>query len=551
MAKKGIINKHVNNASELTRNLFDSDLEKAKGEIIISNDTSNPSIYILNNSGNITKISGGGSGGQGGSYDDTLIWNQVNENKTNIEELSGNTVTTVDFDAYKANIEGVISGVTDSLSGKVDTVVYEEKMSEIDEHINATTGLNESINTLNENVSGLTEDLTNISSALTETQNTVSTQGENIASNAESINSINSGITEINNIISGISDTLSTVNTTLETLNSDETVEGSVSFAVKGLKDTVDAYTINDVKISENPVLDTHNIKVSEEYSPLSVSAENIIPNDLISDALAKIEVMMANTTLCMTAALNDLDTRLGVPTEYDDKNKPLKKATGVYKLLDDMNHNMELLHPEVYNPVLSNGGNVTLYKAYRPLEPVVLKDTELNLNLNNQTIYAPTFTESNGMVLEGDTDSYSFWVKDNASLSIEGDGEVIARDAKYSMAIWAQGGTVEIKGGKFYNGGDGCDLIYASAGGKVYIYGGEFHATERSEEVSGTKNKFSALNIKDVDRGISQIKVYGGKFYGFNPANNLSEGPNTNFVAEGYESIEIEPNVWEVCIIK
>ena len=36
--------------------------------------------------------------------------------------------------------------------------------------------------------------------------------------------------------------------------------------------------------------------------------------------------------------------------------------------------------------------------------------------------------------------------------------------------------------------------------------------------------------------QGTSKITVYGGRFYGFDPANNVSEGPNTNFVAEGYE---------------
>ena len=78
-------------------------------------------------------------------------------------------------------------------------------------------------------------------------------------------------------------------------------------------------------------------------------------------------------------------------------------------------------------------------------------------------------------------------------------------------------------------------------------IHGGEFHATERSGEVEGTKNRFSALNIKDADRGTSSIVVYGGKFFGFDPANNLSEGPETNFVAEGYKSVEVESGVWEV----
>ena len=114
-------------------------------------------------------------------------------------------------------------------------------------------------------------------------------------------------------------------------------------------------------------------------------------------------------------------------------------------------------------------------------------------------------------------------------------------------MAVWAKGGKVTIEGGTFENGGDGCDLIYASHGGKVYIYGGEFKATERTGAESGTQNTHSALNIKDTHRGSSEIVVYGGKFYGFDPANNLSEGPNTNFVAEGYKSVEISEGVWEV----
>lgn len=116
-------------------------------------------------------------------------------------------------------------------------------------------------------------------------------------------------------------------------------------------------------------------------------------------------------------------------------------------------------------------------------------------------------------------------------------------------MAVWAQGGDVTINGGKFYNGGDGCDLIYASNGSTIEIYGGEFHATENTNAEPGTKNKFSALNIKDKDRDNSKIVVYGGTFYGFDPANNLSEGPNTDFVAKGYKSEEIEENVWKVTV--
>lgn len=211
-----------------------------------------------------------------------------------------------------------------------------------------------------------------------------------------------------------------------------------------------------------------------------------------------------------------------------------------------DLDHPLEGLLPE--NMLTGNiSGNFSLTNDMSPKTPIVFNATKVNIALNDKTIKAPIFAESNGQVVDGDTDSYALWVKDNAELVIEGNGSVISQAAKYSMAVWAQGGTVTIKGGKFVNNGEGSDLIYASAGGKVYIYGGEFHPCKIQEGVSGTKQEYCALNVKDSDRATSEIVVYGGKFYNFNPADNKSEGEATNFVAEGYESVEVEPNVWEV----
>ena len=189
----------------------------------------------------------------------------------------------------------------------------------------------------------------------------------------------------------------------------------------------------------------------------------------------------------------------------------------------------------------------VVMEKNYAPVEPIVVEKT-MKLNMGGKTITGPVFPSAydvEGNVTE--TDSYGLWVKDGGDILVEGQGVIEAQPATYSMAVWANGGKVTIKDGVYKNAGDGCDLIYASAGGQVEIYGGEYYATERSGDVPGTKNKFSALNVKDRDRGISSITVYGGRFYGFDPANNVSEGPDTNFVAEGYESVKVEPNVWEV----
>lgn len=210
-----------------------------------------------------------------------------------------------------------------------------------------------------------------------------------------------------------------------------------------------------------------------------------------------------------------------------------------------------------VTDKTLSEGGAVTLANDVQAENAIQIENgVKTEVNLGGKTITAGLFAESNGSVAEGSSDSYAFWVKEGGELVIEGDGQVVAQEATYSMAVWAQGGTVIISGGTFTNGGDGCDLIYASAGGKVYIYGGEFKATAYKGTEPGTQNPYSALNIKNSDRETSDIVVYGGRFYGFDPANNLSE-PNPSeewlakhpngFVAEGYKSVEVEEGVWEV----
>lgn len=162
-------------------------------------------------------------------------------------------------------------------------------------------------------------------------------------------------------------------------------------------------------------------------------------------------------------------------------------------------------------------------------------------IDLNGHNINAGLFAESDGNITEGNTDSYVFWVKKGGKLTIKGNGTVTAATCSYSMAVWAEGGEVIIEGGTFTTQGTSSDLIYASFGGKIKIYGGEFVANPKVAGEAGTNNEYSALNLKDNtlangDAGKdNEIIVYGGRFYKFNPKDNKSEGPNTNFVAEGY----------------
>lgn len=103
-----------------------------------------------------------------------------------------------------------------------------------------------------------------------------------------------------------------------------------------------------------------------------------------------------------------------------------------------------------------------------------------------------------------------------------------------YSMAVWADNGTVVINDGVYKNETDGSargtDLIYASGNGCIEINGGIFEAAKPEW----------TLNVKDADykARTAKIIVKGGSFKGFDPANNRSEGAGTNFVADGYKSV-------------
>ena len=153
-------------------------------------------------------------------------------------------------------------------------------------------------------------------------------------------------------------------------------------------------------------------------------------------------------------------------------------------------------------------------------------------VNLNDQVLTNKVGNAQTDVVL----------VDKNDTLKIEGNGKVVAVSGNDGYPMIADG-TVEIYGGYFESGydanGQANACIYVRGNGKVYIYGGEFHSPDGS----------FVLNKKDADRATAEIHVMGGRFYNFNPADNASEGAHTNFVAEGYVSVEVEPNVWEVML--
>ena len=100
-----------------------------------------------------------------------------------------------------------------------------------------------------------------------------------------------------------------------------------------------------------------------------------------------------------------------------------------------------------------------------------------------------------------------------------------------YNIAVWAHNGSkVVINGGEFITGndvnGEFNHCVYAAGGSTIEINGGTFMSIGDASWL---------LNCQD---GNGTIIVKGGTFVNFDPSNCVSEGENTNFVAEGYKAV-------------
>lgn len=176
--------------------------------------------------------------------------------------------------------------------------------------------------------------------------------------------------------------------------------------------------------------------------------------------------------------------------------------------------------------------------------------------------------------------------VGSGANLTIEGEGSIKActNSSLQTPAINVlNGGVVNVYDGVTVDGGSGSHGNYAIklVSGTANIYGGYFCSGENADgssseviylySVVGWKSYAkTALNIyggvfeykggssaylincfdKSYKGGYCSVKIMGGTFVGFNPADNTAEGEHTNFVAPGYKSVKITYNgkdAWEV----
>ena len=203
----------------------------------------------------------------------------------------------------------------------------------------------------------------------------------------------------------------------------------------------------------------------------------------------------------------------------------------------------VNIKNAESLKALVATGGSAKLVDDIEIDYPLVLSgNTDVVIDLNGHNIVNKTQVNGNYTVV--------FNVTGNSHLTINGEGEVKALEETsdvdgYRMAVWAyDDAVVDINGGYFYNkqlNPETSNLIYVMDRAVVNVSGGKFETAMLNAQ--GTS---LLLNMQDASQATAKINITGGQFVDFDPADCVSEGPHTNFVADGYVSVK-NGNVWTV----
>ena len=152
-----------------------------------------------------------------------------------------------------------------------------------------------------------------------------------------------------------------------------------------------------------------------------------------------------------------------------------------------------------------------------------------------------------------GPSNSYTttgaFWVQHSNTLNIDGNISVESGTNSYFNAcVIVYNGTVNISNGYFHSSvsKDG------SSSPCIFLFGntGEAYANITGGVFEADGDAMFIVNCDDTNKGRCHVKVMGGTFVGFNPADNTADGAHTNYVATGYKSVETTYNgkqAWKV----
>ena len=281
---------------------------------------------------------------------------------------------------------------------------------------------------------------------------------------------------------------------------------------------------------SSNP-LSINNKNGEESLPSLNIDAENATVT--LNNKWNEVEASVSENTLIVNGFghINKLNVSKGNVLVTVPRQSDIANVIGEYTLAEGCG--IDYVKVEVTNANvadLCSTGEMTLMenvaRATSFVTPIGTVNAVWKLNGHNVEITGNTSQTRSGLYLN----RYS------SSLEINGEGTL--RCAK-NYGFWNNSATGKI----VINGGNveaETHAVYAQTG-VIEINGGSFKLTNAaSADRDENGNLKFLLNCLDANyqSGKANIVVKGGKFYEFDPANNASEGPGTNYVAEGYQSV-------------
>ena len=193
----------------------------------------------------------------------------------------------------------------------------------------------------------------------------------------------------------------------------------------------------------------------------------------------------------------------------------------------------------ESLKALFATGGEAILTEDL-VLDKTVAVETgkEVLLDLNGKTISNSTATD----IWNTAANDWSLLSVRGGSLTIKGAGTLQAKENDCFAVDVMDGGKVVIEDGTYVGN---VHAVYVFEG-SVEIKGGKYSIQQPSELPSPYGY---VLNCYDANckNGTAKIMVSGGEFEKFNPADCAAEGAHTNFLADGYMSVEAEEGVWTV----
>lgn len=195
----------------------------------------------------------------------------------------------------------------------------------------------------------------------------------------------------------------------------------------------------------------------------------------------------------------------------------------------------------ESLKALFETGGEATLAADLDLGETVsVAAGKEVTLDLNGKTIKNSTDLWDSPTK---EANNWSLFSVKGGSLTIKGAGTLQAKENDCYAVDVQDGGQVTIEDGT-YVGNIHAVYVYE---GTAEIKGGHYSVQQTYPDEE--KAYGFVLNCYDANRknGTAKIMVSGGEFVKFNPADCAAEGAHTNFLAEGYMSVEAEEGVWTV----